>query len=269
MLTRKSLLITDFFIKNCLKNKVFISILSISIIFELASIMMSGLMARDIGRGISDFVFSVVWFSTFIFTLFYSISEISIDKNKDYLQLLFSRPVSKEDYVLGTFLGFSVSIFIITSVIGLLGLLSIFYIQGTVNDFYFSNFSNHIYALALLENVIYCLGLLSFIFLASSLINSSFPLLLVSVSYYMICNGIPVIIDMISSTSGSLIAIDSLHVLQFLFPDYSSLNITSLISNGNSSFSMYDECIKASYFIVYIITTLMLSVFIYKRKELV
>lgn len=268
MFNSKSLIISEFFILNCIKNKVFVSILLLALVFEITSIMFSGMMARDIGRGITDFVFSVVWLSTFIFTIFYGINEITIDKNKDALQLIFSRPVSKANYVVGMFLGFVISIFMITSVVGFFGLASISYIESNVMDFYFGNFSNHIYALALLENAIYCIGILSFIFLASGFITSYFPLLLLTISYCFICNGIPVVIEMIQESGTGNLFIVLLQFSQLIFPDYSTLNLTSLISDKVSDFNLIVEFKKLFYFFAYIVFVITLTIMVYNRKEL-
>ena len=113
--------------------------------------------------------------------------------------------------------------------------------------------------------------MLSAIMLFSGLIRGSFPVLLVSLCYYMICSGIPVVCEIVAQrmreSAGSIIY-KFLQVMTAVFPDFSRLDFKDAVVSGLNPPQLTHTLTAFGVVVTYTVLALFLSGTVYKRRDL-
>ncbi len=205
-------------------------------LFSLAGIA-SGLffaqfIPRDIGRASNDFLFSVVWGSGFLFLLFYTVPAASWGEERSFLPVYLARPLSRSEYVMGLFLGMALLLLAIHSGLGLANWTILHLIRQQVGIDAFPLLSLPYFLLAACGLYLLHLQLLAVILLLTSGVRGSFPVLLCTICYCGICNGLPVVRDSVRANvqidGGSGLTDLLLQSLSAFFPDSVWLDFKSL-----------------------------------------
>lgn len=192
--------------------------------------------SRDVGRASNDFIFSISWFSGFLFLFFHAVQVVAWDEDRNVIYNLLARPISRAEYVLGVFSGLAILLAFLNLILGCLGWFTLVWIKSSVSTEYFSHLSPGFYLLTWAGLFSMELMMLSVIVLFSGLIRGSFPVLLISISFYAICSGMPVVRESISqqavSDLGSPISAKLLQMLTAVFPDFSRLDFKNLLMSS-------------------------------------
>ncbi|KJS01774.1 MAG: hypothetical protein VR65_07580 [Desulfobulbaceae bacterium BRH_c16a] len=226
---------------------------------------------RDISRASNDFLFSITWLTGFIFLLFHGVPVMAWDAERGSLHTFLSRPVSRSEYALALYFGLVVLLLMLNVILGALGWGVLNIIKGSVGEASFENLSLPFFLLAAAGLLWIQMMILAIILLFSSAVRGSFPVLLLTLCYYFICNGLPVVRESFQQN----FTVGSDQTFAFLlkwstmiFPDLSWLDFKTLaVSSDHIPFSsqLALPFIQAT---LYITIVLWLSCSIYKRRDL-
>ncbi|MFH0782008.1 MAG: hypothetical protein V2B20_08675 [Pseudomonadota bacterium] len=245
------------------------------ILFALAGVT-SGLLffnfiPRDIGRASNDFLFSIIWLTGFVFLLFHAVQIMAWDNERGVLHSYLARPISRTEYSLGIFAGLAFLLLLLNCILGTMGWLLLNFIKGSVAEVYFQHLSFPFYLLALLGLYWIQLMILAVILLISSAVRGSFPVLLLSLCYYFICFGLPVVRESVKQkiSSDSNQFLDTiLKWLTAVFPDFSWLDFKTLIASNDTVPALPQLALPFFLATMYMIIVLWLACIIYKRRDL-
>ncbi len=245
------------------------------ILFALAGVtgglLFFDFIPRDIGRASNDFLFSIIWLTGLVFLLFHAVQIMAWDNERGVLHAYLARPISRTEYSLGVFAGLAVLLLLLNSILGAMGWLLLNFIKGSVAEVYFQNLSLAFYLLALVGLYWLQLMVLAVILLISSVVRGSFPVLLLSLCYYFICSGLPVVRESVKqkNTADTSLSLDALlKWLTALFPDFSWLDFKTLVASSDTVPALFQLVIPFTLSTVYMIIVLWLACLIYKRRDL-
>jgi len=245
------------------------------ILFALAGVV-SGLLffdfiPRDVGRAANDFLFSTIWLTGFILLLFHAVQVMAWDNERRALHTYLARPLSRTEYALALFFGIAVLLLALNLILGAMGWMILKYIRSLVGMGYFQLLSGPFFLLALAG--LYCLQLmiLSVILLFSSAVRGSFPVLLLTLGYYFIASGLPVVRQALrqKNAPGVHTPLDSLlQGLTAIFPDFTRLDFKTLVIAHDTAVTPGQLALPFGLASTYIIVVLYLACLIYQRRDL-
>ena len=130
--------ITKVSFKIILKERIFIGSIIVYFLLICLSYFLSELVAGDTVKVFLDFLFSFTMFMIAIFCVFISISNIFTELKERIVYIIFSKPFSRTDYILGKFIGTCLAFILFWLIISLMCYVSIV-IVGKL-----ANFMSHI-----------------------------------------------------------------------------------------------------------------------------
>jgi len=242
-----------------------------AVLFEVTGIFFIDFFGRDLGRIVVDFLFTIMWSAGMLFVLFYVIQTVSWDDESRMIDSILAKPVSRVQYTLGVILGLSVTLLMFESIMFVSAYLEIQWLYNSMDRSYFPYFStiNFIYSWISLQVIL--LSILSVAVFVSGVIRGAFPVMLMTLSYFFICSGIPVVRVSIEQkiTDGENLneLLEVIKSLQMLFPDFSILDFKSSVLNSNSIF-ITSNVIDLFSFIMYIVFVVAATCVVYKNKDI-
>ncbi len=226
---------------------------------------------RDIGRATNDFLFSLTWLTGFIFLLFHGVQVMAWDSERGSLHTFLARPISRPEYALALYGGLAVLLLALNIILGGLGWTMLNFIRGSVDAAsYFQHLSLPFFLLAAAGLFWIQLMILAVILLFSSAVRGSFPVLLLTLCYYFICTGLPVVRESFkqkSAASGQFV--DALcKWLTTIFPDFSWLDFKTLAASSDAIPLPAQLALPFIQATIYIVIVLWLACAIYQRRDL-
>ena len=226
---------------------------------------------RDIGRASNDFLFSVTWLTGFIFLLFHGVQTMAWDNERGSLHTFLARPISRTEYALALYLGLAILLLALNIILGCLSFIILHFIKNSVAVTYFEHLSFFFFLLTGVGLYWIQLIILAIILLLSSAVRGSFPVLLLTLCYYFICSGLPVVRESVKqkpdAANHSLYTI--LKLLTALFPDFSWLDFKTLVASSTDIIPIASHlALSFSLSTLYIIIILWLACTIYQRRDL-
>lgn len=237
---------------------------------EAGGLLFFDFIPRDIGRASADFILSIGWFTGFLFLLFHAVQVMAWDEERRTIHTLLARPISRTQYVLGIFLGLAALLLLLNSILGLLGYGILSLIQNSVKSAYFPHLSPLHYTLS--WSGLFCIELmiLAVILLFSGLVRGGFPVLLLTVSYYFICTGLPVVRDALSTRAGDA-ATATTRLLQWLtavFPNFNRFDFKELVTSEWPGLFFQHLSIDLLLLALYLIVVLWSASIVYQHRDL-
>lgn len=248
-----------------------IGLLFLSLAIEASGLMFFQFIHRDIGRASSDFIFSVSWIAGFIFLFFHAVQVIAWDEERRVIHTILARPLSRSEYVLGVFTGLGILLLVLNFFLGAIGWGTLMVIRHSVASEYFPHFSHLFYLNGWLGLFAMQLVVLAVIMLFSGLVRGGFPVLLVSLAFYLICSGLPVVREMArqsTSSGGGILSSKMLQGLAAVFPDFSRLDFKNAIVSPSEIPSFSLVLTNYGVVIIYTVIILWLACIIYQRRDL-
>ncbi|MBU4230737.1 MAG: hypothetical protein KKG88_10600, partial [Proteobacteria bacterium] len=216
-----------------LRRHALLGLIALSVAAQAGALLFFDFIPRDIGRATADFILSLAWLSGFIFLFFHGVQVIALDEERKVIYSLLARPISRGEYVLGIFSGLAFLLFLLNVLLCGLGFGTLLLIKQMVDPVFFDQFKTLPYLLSWLGLVAMELMLLSVILLFSGLVRGSFPVLLISLSFYAICSGLPVAREAVSQrilqTDPQPILDGVLRWMTAVFPDFDRLDFKNMI----------------------------------------
>jgi ABC-type transport system involved in multi-copper enzyme maturation permease subunit len=252
-----------------LRRHALIGLVLLSFGLEAGGLLFFEFFPRDIGRASGDFILSVGWLTGLHFLLFHAVQVMAWDEERRTIHTFLARPISRTQYVLGIFLGLAVLLLLLNLVLGLLGYGVLTLIKESIRDTYFRHLSPAHYGLAWVGLFCIELMILAIIMLFSGLMRGGFPVLLLTISYFFICNGLPVVRASIASrTDLSAMLPLLLQGLTALFPDFSRFDFKELITSESAINLFLKFAVDLGLLALYLTAALWLATLVYQRRDL-
>ncbi|MDX8390764.1 MAG: hypothetical protein R8M38_09775 [Mariprofundaceae bacterium] len=248
-----------------IRRHAIVGLFLLALLAELSGLLFMDFFGHDIGRASSDFLFSVMWLVGLIFLFFHAVQLIAWDEEKGVIYALLSRPVSRAEYVIGTFTGLTVLLTALLALLAIVALITLFTIQGSVDQVYFPILSLSHFILAWFGMLLMLLMLLAVIILFSGMMRGGFPVLLLSASYYLICSGLPVVREMMRQSAEESVF---LVVLGAVFPDFSRLDFKDMVVSKLLSMDLNMIALHCTVTVLYVVLAVYLACILYDRRDL-
>lgn len=227
---------------------------------------------RDIGRASNDFLFSVIWLTGFIFLLFHGVQLVAWDNERGSLHIFMARPISRTEYALALYAGLAILLLTLNIILSVLGWGVLSFIKGSVTAAYFPQLSLFYFVLTAIGVYTIQLMILAVILLFSSVIRGGFPVLLLSLCYYFICTGLPVVREAMMQKGGavanSALRDILLKWLTGIFPDFSWFDFKILVASTNTLPDTSHVVLSFTMAVLYIAIFLSVACVIYERRDL-
>jgi Cu-processing system permease protein len=253
-----------------IRRHALIGLLGLSLAAEAGGLLFFDFIPRDIGRATSDFLFSVSWLAGFVFIFFHAVQAMAWDDERQVIHSLLARPLSRAEYVLGTFTGLGALLLMLNICLGFIGWGTLMFVQNSVDTYYFSYFSHGYYLLTWMGLYAMQIAILGAVMLFSGLIRGSFPVLLVSLCYYLICSGLPVVREVTEQhlkVEGSKISAKLLQALTAIFPDFGKIDFKNAVV-ADMQLPWTQAAANLSLVLIYAAILLWLSCLIYQKRDL-
>jgi len=254
-----------------LRRHALIGLVALAVAAQLGALFFVDFIPRDIGRAAADFILSMAWLTGFIFLFFHGVQVMALDEEKRVVYALLARPISRGEYVLGVFTGLAFLLLLLNLLLAAIGFAALLLIKQMVQEIYFTHLGVPAYLLAWLGLYATQLMLLAVILLFSGLVRGSFPVLLVSLAYYAICSGLPVVREAVAQRSAAEGAGGLALLLQGLtafFPDLTRLDFKNSITIAGSGPEPWQAALGFSLAGGYAALALWLACVVYQRRDL-
>lgn len=255
-----------------LRRHALLGLIALSVAAQAGALLFFDFIPRDIGRATADFILSLAWLSGFIFLFFHGVQVIALDEERKVIYSLLARPISRGEYVLGIFAGLAGLLLLLNLLLCGLGFGALLLIRQMVDPVFFGQFNTLPYLLSWLGLVAMELMLLSVILLFSGLVRGSFPVLLISLSFYAICSGLPVAREAVSQrvlqTDPQPILYGILRWMTAAFPDFDRLDFKNMIVSSAPLPDLSLMLVNFGLTISYIGLLLWLACHVYQRRDL-
>ncbi len=247
-------------------------LIALSITAQIGAFFFFDFIPRDIGRASGDFILSVAWLSGFIFLFFHGVQVMALDEERKVIYSLLARPISRGEYVIGIFTGLSTLLFLLNLILGGLGYGSLVLIKQMVKPVYFDQLHTGSYLLSWLGLIAMEFMMLSVILLFSGLVRGSFPVLLLSLSFYATCSGLPVVREAVAQQVAEGKGVAGLStVLQgmtAIFPDFDRLDFKNMIASTTPLPQLSLMAMNFGLTLSYVALFLWLACLVYQRRDL-
>lgn len=228
---------------------------------------------KDIGRATNDFLFSIIWLTGFIFLLFHAVQVMAWDNERGALHTFLARPISRTEYALALFSGLAILLLALNIILGGLGWGVLNLVRGSVDAAsFFQHLSLPFFLLAGAGLYWIQLTILAVILLFSSAVRGSFPVLLLTLCYFFICSGLPVVRESFKQKKIQDVGHQSLdtllHGLTAIFPDFSWLDFKTLVASSDPAPIISHLVLPFALSTLYVVIVLWLACVIYERRDL-
>lgn len=260
------LVLLDGFRRNAL-----IGLVLFSLTAEISTFLFFDFIPRDIGRASVDFVFSIIWITGFLFILFHVIQVISLNDTTKALHTYLARPISRKEYVLGVFLGMFYLLCLLNFILATIGWFLLKGVAVEVTSTYFPSLSLYSYILSIFSVLLVETLVLVTAILFSSFVRGTFIVFLLTLSYYLICSGLPVVREMVdqrhSVDQGETVS-EILKWLTAVFPDFSRFDYKNYVIFPEQLPGYSQIGTHFAVIVLYVVIMLWLASEIYNKRDL-
>jgi len=249
-----------------------LGLLAFSILAESSGLLYLDFFGRDVGRASSDFLFSIMWLAGLVYLMFHAVQVIARGEEQGIIHVLISRPISRGEYVIGVYAGLAFLLLALQLLLGLIAFGTLAWIKSLFDPVYFPALSVTHYLLSWSGLVFMQMMFLAAIVLFSGLVRGSFPVLMLSMAYYFICSGLPVIREarnqQLASGEGTHLSDFILQGMAAIFPDFSRLDFKDSVVSVASLPHTSQITLNFTVAILYITLLLLFSSLAYNRRDL-
>ena len=266
---RSTLSLSKLVILDGLRRHALAGLILFTIALECCGLFFFEFIPRDIGRASTDFILSIGWLAGFLFLLFHAVQAMAWDEEHRTIHTLLARPISRTQYVFGMFAGLAALVFILNVVLGTIGYGILSTIKNSVAPLYFEHLSMLGYLLAWIG--LYCIELmiLSVIVIFSGLVRGGFPVLLITVAYFFICSGLPIVRTVFQTKEADINFLQKfLKGMTFVFPDFGRFDLKKFAIEEKVIFGL--QHLVADGFLLVTYTTIILccAALVYQHRDL-
>lgn len=264
------LTIALFTFKEGLRHRVLYGVLTFACLLIGFSVLASGLFLRDISKILLDICLSSVSIGGLLVPFFLAVNLMAGDLESKTIYSILSLSVSRKQYILGKFLGLSLLVVLIMSLLTIATLLSV-QAGGYVFEGYFTTVSITSIVVAVSAAILGNVVLLGCVFFWSSITTSSFLVTLLTISTYVIGQTIEEIVRFMSvNTPGvhfSPLFKQAVLFLLYIFPNLASFDLKQQAAHG-LMVSTQHLMLLCGYGLTYLTVVLTLTIIFFSRRDL-
>ncbi len=249
-----------------LRRRALLGLFLLAVSVEIGGLFFFNFVPRDIGRVLVDYVVSIGWAAGLLYLLFHAVQVLSWGDDRRVIQTLLAHPMSRTEYVLGLFWGLLCLLLVLNAALGVLSYAVLLVVKNSVGVSYFSQLGLLEYLLAWLGVVLIEMMMLAVIALVSGLVRGGFSVLLLTVAYYLICNGLAVALDFVRSAGG--LSYQLMVALSFCFPNFSRWDYKGLVVMLDGAPALAILAFDIAYALLYCVLVLALAARIYQRRDI-
>ncbi|HWR59825.1 MAG TPA: hypothetical protein VN328_13140 [Thermodesulfovibrionales bacterium] len=261
--------IAEITFKGGLRDKVFITLLAISVLCFLVLIpAVSTLSMRQVREMTVSFSLSTLSLVSLALTVFLGVTLFYRDIERKFAHSVMALPVSREVYVLGKFFGLSAIIaagIVILSIFSVAGILTVSGLYSSTIPMLWENF-----AAAVFFEFISLIVLASIAILFSSFSTNIFLPLFATLGFYVIGNATQAVMDYINGPHGAKLPAFSLYLSRaayYIFPNLSAFDL-KFYAIYSLPLSPEHMATLLAYAILYLIIVLSLALIVFRKREL-
>jgi ABC-type transport system involved in multi-copper enzyme maturation permease subunit len=252
------------------RNRAFYGISLVALLLMGAAFLMAGMIPRDVGKVAVDLVLSTISFTGLLLVLFVGIDLMAKDLDKRTIYMVLARPISRQQYILGKFLGIALLIVTTVFMLSIFGAITLV-LTKLANPGYFPRFSLvHV----LLAEVFIALSLIlvaALSLLFASFSSTSFITLVLTIISYIIGQSLSSVKEIVEAPEAAGITVAPLTVklvqtAYYVFPNLTFFDIKTQAAHGLALHAPYILW-TLSYGIVYTGIAILLASLIFAKKE--
>ena len=170
--------------KEGIRNRSLFGILAFALFLLGLNIAVAGFFMREIGKVTVDMNLSALTFSGLLLVFFVALHLMAKDIDKKTIQLVFSKPLSRGEYIVGKYLGILSFVVVSLMVLAVFSSATVFLVHSLYPN-YFDAFSWPIFFLAGFFVFVQLAVLSAILILFSTVTTSSFATLIFTVCAYL------------------------------------------------------------------------------------
>lgn len=233
------------------------------------TVVLSGMIPRDVGKVTTDFALSSATFAALLVVLFVGISILARDMERKTVYLALARAVSRSRYLLGRFCGLVLLQTVIMLLLLAASLATLLLVKYISPDF-FGKVSFGLVALAHLFIMVQMCLLTALSILFSMVASSSFVTFLLTTATWIIGSSTQEVKTLIESATAAQMAPFSKLLVQiayYLFPNMALFDLKAIAAHG-LALPTTTLAFALVYALGYSVAVLSLAIILFKRKEL-
>lgn len=237
------------------RNKFLYLILVFALVFIVFSISLWALSLGNEWKVIVDFWLAMIEIFGLVGVLFVWSQLLFNEIEWKTIFLILSKPIKRSDFILGKFVWFSMTIFLIIFLQSILFLWVLFVQWIEINS---------LILFSLLFSFLKLEILLSIVLFFSTFMSNMLTII-VSVLIYFISHSLTLVLDMVQRTK-NIIAVYASKFVALIFPPLEAINIKDYIGSFRD-FSFLYLVSNTAYSLVYIVLIMSFTVLIFNRKK--
>lgn len=233
------------------------------------TVVISGMIMRDVGKVATDFALSSATFAALLVVLFVGITMLAKDLERKTIYLALSRAVPRSGYLLGRYLGLALVLTVTVAYLCLASLATLLLVKSMYPG-YFGTVSLGLVALAHLFILVQMSLLVALSMLFSMIASSSFVAFMLTIITYLIGSSTYEVKRLLESADSVQVAPVTKLVVKlayYIFPNLSLFDLKNVAAHG-LPISFAKLGFALGYSICYAVAVLVLAVILFQRKEL-
>ena len=252
-----------------LRNKAVYGITLLASLMMAFTVVLSGMIMRDVGKVVTDFTLSTAIFAALLVVLFVGVTMLARDLERKTLYLALSRAVPRSRYLLGRFSGLALIQAVVMAVLLIASLTTLLLVKQMYPD-YFGTVSLALVGLAHLFILLQMLLLTALSMLFSLVASSSFVTFLLTTLTWLIGSSTQEVKQMIEAAGPDKVSPAVKLLVQlayYLFPNFALFDLKASAAHG-LAINATSLGFTLVYGLGYSIAVLSVAVVLFKRKEL-
>lgn len=252
-----------------LRNKAVYGISLMAGLMMAFTVVLSGMIMRDVGKVATDFALSTATFASLLVVLFAGITILARDLERKTIYLALSRSIPRSSYLVARFLGLGLLLGFVVLLL-LLASLATLVLVKTMFANYFGTVSLSLVAVAHLFVYVQMLLLTTLSILFSMVASSPFVTFILTSLTWLIGSStqeVKLLIESAGSEKNSPVVKILVKLAYYLFPNFALFDLKATAAHG---LALHIE--KAGFALLYglgySVAVLSLAVVLFKRKEL-
>lgn len=237
------------------RNKFLYLIVFFAFVFIVFSISLWKLTIWDDKKVIVDFWLAMIEIFWFLSVLFVWSQLLFKEIEWKTIFLILSKPIKRYEFIIWKFFGFSLCIMLIVALQSILFLIVLYFKEVEITKLILFSLLFTLFKLEIL---------LAFVFFFSTFMSNILTII-VSVMVYFISHSFSLLYDLVYATKNT-IAIESVKILQLIFPPLESLNIKDFIWSYTDFKIMYFVW-NTFYSFAYLFIIVFFTILIFNRKK--
>ncbi len=253
-----------------IRNRALYGISLFALLLLGANFLVSGMIPREVGKVAVDMALSTISLTGLLLVLFIGINLLAKDMDKRTIYMVLARPISRQQYIIGKFLGMVILIIITVCFLGCFAVLSLLTLKTTYHG-YFDRFAWQPVFIAIGMEMLMLILLTGLSFLFASFSSTSFITLILTMISYIIGQSLTNVKALVENPSAAGITVSPLTVkmvrlLYYIFPNLSLFDLKLQAAHSlpvSASYIFWTCC----YGIIYTVLSITIAGLIFQKKE--